>query len=214
MKNQRNKKSAITKKKVKKKIPIKKSKNQMSKIKKKTSLPKISVDKKESKKEVTLSDKEKASLKLTESKIKKLLDVAHIEELLYMIHLLNEKQAAKFIEHYKQSEIKSEDRKIDGIIRKSNDLKELLNYLNEELVNSLKDEHEKIKEKMHFLRKKGFDVYIEDIRLMAIPLKIDLFKATMNKDDFYKIKKSLSDIKEELSKIEATIENPKQAKKD
>ncbi len=141
----------------------------------------------------------KTRIRITESKIKKLLDFDHLEELFHVINLLTDSQVEEFIKHYKNSEIAgSKDKKIDSIFKKSKTKKDLIDSLKKELINSLKAEYNDLKEKISSQRKKGYDVYIEDLKSMSIPLKIKMFNATSEKNDFYKIKKIIHEVKESL----------------
>lgn len=147
---------------------------------------------------------EPIEIELTEKKIKTLLDVQHLEELFFLVNLLNDKQIEIFLEHYKKAEISpSPDAKVDTIIKSSKNKIELVNEIKKELVESLKDSRDKIRQKISELRKKGADVFVEDMKSLNIPQKIKLFAATSKKEDFYKIKKTIEEVSIELSRIES-----------
>ena len=152
-----------------------------------------------------LSSNEKRDLKITESKIKKLLDINHLEELLHVISILNSNQLEVFISHYKSKAFpNSKDKKVDLLINNSKSSKDLLLNVKNELISELEDEHINLKSDLSGIRKKGIDVYVESVKLMSLPLKIKIFSATEKKEDFYKVKKIISEIKEvtELKKTE------------
>lgn len=181
---------------------IKKDKDKREKVKKRES-------KKSKKTQAKKIDrKENKNLKITEKKIKKLLDFKHLEELYFILHLLNNKQIESFINHYKNSKIKnSKDQKIDALIKRSRTSSELFNSVKLELIKSKKEEYIKIKQEISSLRKKGLDVYIEDIKLMSVPLKIKIFDATSDKKDLYRINKIIIDIQSSLADKKTEIEN-------
>ncbi len=146
---------------------------------------------------------EPSEIKLTEAKIKTLLDVQHLEELFFLVNLLNDKQIEIFLQHYKKSEIPpSPDAKVDTIVKNSKNKLELVNSIKSELLESLKDSQDKIRQKVSELRKKGADVFIEDLKSLNIAQKIKLFNATAKKEDFYKIKKVHEEVSAELKSIE------------
>lgn len=185
----------MTKRIKKDKDKIEKAKNRESKKNKKTQTKNI-------------NRKENKNLKITEKKIKKLLDFEHLEELYFILHLLNDKQIESFINHYKNFKIKnSKDQKIDALIKRSKTSSELFDLVKLELIKSKKEEYIKIKQEISGLRKKGFDVYIEDIKLMSVPLKIKIFDATSDKKDLYRINKIIIDIESSLTSKKIEIEN-------
>jgi len=168
------------------------------------------------KKPVVLNQEETKKLRITESKIKQLLDVSHLEELFHILELLNEKQIEKFLNHYKEQKLSnSKDQKIDLILKKSSTRVEILDKLKKQLTDSVKSEYEDARREISFLRKKGLDVYVEDLKSMKIPLKMRMFNATSSKKDFYAIKKVLEEVnivlKEKREEFEKMIED-KEAK--
>ena len=143
------------------------------------------------KKEKAIKIKKKEKKRITETKIKKLLNIEHLGELFYLLHLLNAEDIGKFIMHYKESKVISKDERVDRIIRNSKDSKDLFELLKKELIEELNEEYAEIRGDISVERKKGKDVYIEDIASMSIPLKIRMFNATSEKRDYYKVKKLL-----------------------
>ncbi|MEM4625438.1 MAG: hypothetical protein QXJ28_01565 [Candidatus Pacearchaeota archaeon] len=163
---------------------------------------------KNTEKKLKLTKKEEKELKLNESKIKKLLEIKHLEELFFVISLLNSKQVALFIEHYKNSRIeKSPDSRVDSIIKNSSDHNSLIESIKKELASELYDELEKIKENISKLNKRGYDTFIESVRVISIPLKINLFLATGKKEDLYKVKKIINSVNLSLKEKMEELEN-------
>jgi len=192
------------------------------KVKKKKEVPmppaeykRITTDKKP---EIKISSEERKKLRMTEAKIKKMLDVAHLEELFHILNLLNDKQISLFIQHYKNSEIeKTSDQKLDLLIKNSENYNDLLEALKKELVAKLSDELIDVKATISDVLKGGVDAYVETVKAMSIPLKIRIFEATGSKDDYYKVKKILHSLEESLEpkKVEAKrIEEERVARED
>ncbi|GBE20010.1 hypothetical protein BMS3Abin17_00742 [archaeon BMS3Abin17] len=189
---------------------LKRNNNSSAKIKKSSNVRK-KINKGLIKKSKKIVEKKKSAVQktrkprliITESKIKKLLNFEHIEELFHLLHILNDEQVELFIEHYKNQEREQlVDKKIDAMINKSRTKYELMNNLRAELINSLNLEYRDLKERISSLRKKGKDTYIEDIKVMSLPPKIKLFNATNDKQDFYKIKKITSEVSMSLDSLE------------
>ncbi len=145
--------------------------------------------------------KKRAVFRITESRIKKLLDFEHLEELFHVLNMLNDKQVESFIKHYKASKDKTKDKKIDKIIKESSSRKELIEKIKDELVAMLNSEYALLKEEISSKRKSGKDVYIEDLKLMSVPGKIKMFNATSDKKDFYSAKKILHEVRESLKLV-------------
>ncbi len=137
-------------------------------------------------------------LRLSERKIKSLLGVGHLEELFYLLGILKDDDVNAFIKHYKELKIKSEDTKVDRIMLGARDSNELLGLLKKELIGLLNEEYDKLKQEISSERKRGADVYIEDISAMTIPLKIKMFSATAKKKDYYKVKKIIATVEKSL----------------
>ncbi|MFH1801984.1 MAG: hypothetical protein ABH864_00870 [archaeon] len=149
----------------------------------------------------------------TDEKIKALLDFDHIEELFYTLNILKDKEIKTFLEHYKKSEIPpSRDKKIDLAIRGSNTDIELKENIRDEIISHLEDEIQELKTRLSTLTKKGKDVYVEHVKLMTAPLKINVFKATAKKEDFYKIKKITSSVDEKIKPKEEELEREEKDK--
>jgi hypothetical protein len=166
--------------------------------------------------------KKKYTPTLTDSKIKKLLDFKHLEELFYLLQTLDEKQVESFLKHYKDSDIKhTEDQKLERVMKSSETTHQLIENVKTEIAKSLTDEYDKIRENISSLRKKGSDLYIEDIKSLSTPGKIKMFKSTGSKDDFHKVKKSLHDLQivvdetlKESEEKQAQEEKEKKAKEE
>lgn len=129
--------------------------------------------------------------------IKHFLDFKHIEELYMNVKLLNEKQSRDFIAHHKSS---SSNKAISRIISEAKDKEDLVNKVKEELVLALKKEYDELYQKISSMRKRGIDLLVEELRLMTIPNKIRLFKATNEKKDYFTIKKIFEQIEKDLPK--------------
>ncbi len=142
----------------------------------------------------------------TNDKIKALLDFAHIEELFYTLTILKDKEIKTFLEHYRKSEISpARDKKLDLAIRNSTNQFELIDNIRNELIKSLEDEIQEVKNRLSALSKNGKDVYVEKMKLLTTPLKIKVFKATGKKEDFYKIKKIISQVDEQIKPKEEEL---------
>lgn len=143
----------------------------------------------------------------TDEKIKALMDFEHIEELFYTLNILKDKEVKQFLEHYKNSDISpTNDKKVDLIVRNSENHYKLKDNIRDEIVSSLDEEIQELKSRMSALTKKGKDTYVEMIKLMTAPLKIKIFKATGKKDDFYKAKKIVSSVEETIKPKEEELE--------
>ena len=165
--------------------------------------------------EIKITPKEIKKLRITEAKIKKMLNVEHLEELFYIINLLDNKQISLFIKHYKNSEIeKSKDQRIDSIIRNAKNSFDLIKTLKKELATQLSEELGELKTNISEINKGGIDTYMESIKVMSIPLKIGIFLATGKREDFYKIKKMLSAIKDTLKPKQIELEKIKKQKEE
>jgi hypothetical protein len=150
----------------------------------------------------TKGPRKKRKIIITEEKIKQLLDFKHIEELFYLIHILNHPQVEIFLKHYKESQPrKTIDKKLDAMIRKSETKEELVNLLKRELTASLDLEYRKITQKIAAAEKNGHDPYIEKLKAESIPSRIKLFSSTAAKEDYYRVKKVLLDIENELNSL-------------
>jgi len=200
-------------------LPAKKQKDSAAKPKPNIKMPPAEYKRValfDEKKPLVLSLEEKSKLKITESKIKQLLDLSHLEELFHILELLNDKQIEKFIEHYNGQKVSnSKDPKIDLILKKSSTKIEILDKLKKQLTDSVQGEYADARREISFLRKKGIDVYVEDLKSMKVPLKIRMFNATSSKKDYYAIKKILEEVnvvlKEKRKEFEKMIED-KEAK--
>ncbi len=156
--------------------------------------------KKKSKKDIGKESNYVKKIKVTERKIKSLLDVEHLEELLHIMHILKNEDIEIFIKHYKEAKIKSRDEKIDRIIKNCKNNDDLLDSLKKELIEKLHNEYENLRKDISDKRKIGYDVYIEDVNSMSIPLKIRMFEATSERKDYYKVKKLIKEAEDSLNK--------------
>jgi len=89
---------------------------------------------------------------------------------------------------------------------------EFMRYLQEEIVRFLESEVGLLKERISGLRKKGLDVSDIDYRVMSVPLKIKLFSASFNRNDFDKVVLMIDKIDEELKKFELAREHAEKEK--
>ncbi|RMD66888.1 hypothetical protein D6817_03105 [Candidatus Pacearchaeota archaeon] len=138
-------------------------------------------------------------LNLSDARIRQLLNFEHVEELFHIITLMNEKQTERFLEHYKQTpSLSARDRSLDRAIRTSRNHAELERNVLRAVVEHLNSEREALASQMSELRKQGIDTYIEELKLMKLKHKISLFHATGKKEDYYKAKKLIFEIGEEL----------------
>jgi len=136
---------------------------------------------------------------LSDAKIKKLLDFEHIEELYFLLGILSDKDIDTFIAHYKGATVgPTREARLDTLIKNAAKSYDLAHAIRDELAKRLLDEYDEIRGEMRVYRKKGIDVFVEDVVSMQIPLKVRLFKATGKKEDFYKVKKMLGATKEKL----------------
>ena len=83
--------------------------------------------------------------------------------------------------------------------------KEIINFLKEEIINFLGSSHGELKDRISGLRKKGEDVTDLELRLMVIPLKINVFKASFYRKDFDKVVKLLDKIEKETKEYEDKV---------
>jgi hypothetical protein len=86
-------------------------------------------------------------------------------------------------------------------------LKDIINFLKEEIVNYLKDRYENIKIDLSQLRRKGKDVSNITIKLMSVPLKINLFKSSFLKKDFTNVILILESIESEVEALKKDNSN-------
>ncbi len=138
---------------------------------------------------------------LSEKKLNHLLKIGDVEEFYYLANILKENEIEAFIEHYKLKKPNPKENRISAMIHRAKTPSELLDIVKSESANHLKERYDDLKKLISEKRKKGKDVYVPDIKLMSVPLKIKIYLATMEKKDFYKVKKMLDDIQAELEKI-------------
>ena len=158
--------------------------------------PKVKEQKSEKDNEET--EKDNFRISIAESKIKKLVEVDNIEELFHILTILKDEDIEKFLEHYKGYNF---DKKMQEIIKNSNNGSDFIKLVGKSLVGNLKQEYESIMAEISKKRKKGSDLYMEDIKSMSIPLKIRIFEATLKKEDFYNVKKLIHEVKNMLELI-------------
>jgi hypothetical protein len=150
-----------------------------------------------------LTIRKKRKVIITEEKIKNLLDFKHIEELFFLVHLLNHSQVEIFLKHYRMSKPRKKiDKKLDSIVRKAATKDNLVSALKTKLVYSLDAEYSRINKEIARAEKSGHDLYVEKLKIESIPNKIRLFNNTANNSDYYKVKRVLFEIENELKKLE------------
>jgi hypothetical protein len=75
----------------------------------------------------------------------------------------------------------------------------LLEELKKEIVVQLTEEYNEIYQKVSTYIRQGNDLFIEELKLMKIPLKTKIFGVTGDKKDFYCVKKIIDTIKKDLA---------------
>lgn len=92
--------------------------------------------------------------------------------------------------------------------------KEFVDYLKEEIVVFLESQCNGLKDRISYLRKKGKDVKDMEFKVLSIPLKIRVFQASFESKDFDKVINLLTNLDEELKKLEnvETVKNPEKDK--
>ncbi len=199
-KTTRSKKTVTKKKKTVKKKHIQKSQA------KKSNSPK--------KKAVKAHTKRKYTPSLTDTKIKKLLTISHIEELYFLLNTLSDTDIERFIKHYQASEIAhAKEPRVDAMVSQAENSHMLRKQVQKELATQLLEEYETIKGDISTYRKNGIDTYLESLKLMSVPLKVKMFTATTSKEDFYKVKKILETVKTTIAGHKETILKLEEEKK-
>jgi hypothetical protein len=84
-------------------------------------------------------------------------------------------------------------------IKEKADLSDAVKYV---IIDSLNKEYEKLKDKISELRKSNEDTFVIDMRILMIPQKIKLVKATYDEQDIEKVKEIFRTIKKEIEEIE------------
>ena len=149
------------------------------------------------KKKTVKERKEKVGL-ITKKHLDELSNVESIEEFYHITELLKDKDFEKFIKHYKEKAIKKEN-KVADIIRKAKDKKELIELLKQNIITYLKDKKIELEHAISEKRKKGKDMYIQELQIMAIPLKIKVYEATLQRKDFLRLKHIIDTIEKSLN---------------
>lgn len=161
--------------------------------------------------------KKKYELKLSDTKIRCLLDVAHLEELMHVLDILSDEEIKTFLEHYKSREIDpTQDTRVDVLVRDAKTPYDLKVKVKDEFVRTLRDRYDDLRHALSRLRKKGVDVYIEDLRSLTIPPKIKMFSSTLKKEDYTKVFKIITELetitKEKERALEETARQTEAAK--
>jgi hypothetical protein len=98
---------------------------------------------------------------------------------------IEDKETVLILQFFKAEKFSSLIKRV--LERNFNSDKEVINYLKEEVIGSLKSDYENLKEKISELRKEGKDVSHSQLKIMSIPLKIRIFAVSFSKKDFDKI---------------------------
>jgi hypothetical protein len=141
-------------------------------------------------------------IKLTKNKINSLANIKNIDDIYHITTIVSKNMLMEILLNIKKS-LKSLKRNgldihIIKIIRQSKDPDTFIKKINEEQIRILTDTHENLRSKASEKRKEGKDTFIADIEMMSLPLKIKIFESTKNKKDFYKIKKLILSIENNL----------------
>ncbi len=82
-----------------------------------------------------------------------------------------------------------------------NSKKEIKEDIKERIFDGLEEEYNDLRYRISGLRKKGEDVDFIDFRVLRFPLKLELFKAEFDKDNYGVVKGILEEANKELSKF-------------
>lgn len=144
------------------------------------------------------TDKNKS--KITPAQIQRILNTGHPDDLYITLKLLSEEDSMKLLTYFRKHHTSLHKKKdLTKVITASKTKSELLTNVKNYLVSSIKKDYEELKQQSSNLRKKGKDVFIEELRIMTIPSKIRFFEATEDKHDFYAVKKLIERMKQEIS---------------
>lgn len=147
------------------------------------------------------SGKTAKPIKLTKGKSSEISKhLSDADDLFYFVSILDKNTIEQFLAHYNGGAKKNAE--IDDILKKSKTAEELIDKLKKKITSKLTDEYQSICDEIGKRRKKGIDTYIEELRLISVPPKIKMFESTMDKKDFYKVKKILDDIMQSLKPLE------------
>jgi hypothetical protein len=142
----------------------------------------------------------KSKSKITSPQIQRILNTGHPDDLYITLKLLNEQDAIKLLAYFRKNHTQMHKKKdLSKVITSAKTRAELLSNVKNYLVASLKKEYDELKQQSSNLRKKGTDVFIEELKILTIPSKIRFFEATEDKHDFYIAKKLIDKLKQEIS---------------
>ena len=140
-------------------------------------------------------------VRLNEKRLNHLVEIEDIEELHYIISILNYEQIARFIQHFKKRKLLNKKESLSVMINNAKSPQELLTLLKQGSLEHLNKRYDSICHKMSEQRKSGKDLKIELLKSKLIPLKIKMYAATDNKIDFYRVKKAIDNLEAELNKL-------------
>ncbi|HVY01906.1 MAG TPA: hypothetical protein VHA12_04045 [Candidatus Nanoarchaeia archaeon] len=142
----------------------------------------------------------KSKSNITSSQIQRILNTGHPDDLYITLKLLDEPGAIKLLTYFRKNHTQMHKKKdLSKVITSAKTKAELLFNVKNYLVSSLKKEYDELKQQSSNLRKKGTDVFIEELKILTIPSKIRFFEATEDKHDFYVAKKLIDKLKQEIS---------------
>lgn len=84
-------------------------------------------------------------------------------------------------------------------------IKDLIEFIKNELSNYLKDKYNNLKSDISDLRKKGKDMTDLSLKLLSIPLKIKIFESSFSRKDFSNCLDLMMKIEQEIKAIKETI---------
>ncbi len=116
----------------------------------------------------------------------------------------------KILDSLKESEHSLVLKKLVGLNFSSRS--DFLKALIEELAGLLKEAYKELNYRLSKIRKSGQKVEGSDIKIMSVPLKIQVFEATLSKKDYDKALSLMESIDLELKKVEPKEEKPKEDK--
>lgn len=141
----------------------------------------------------------KNKISLNKTKLEALIKTDKLADIYYLSATFRDQELQKYILHAKEN-ITNPKSKIFKIIKTADSVKTFKSELINAIVEELNDNLNKIKDSISTKRKKGIDVFSEEMVYLTIPLKIKLFSATHNKKEYFTITKKMSDLTESLKK--------------
>lgn len=142
--------------------------------------------------------------------IKKERILIKVDDLNSLSKKLKSKDLAHVLEYLKKEDYSLIERLFIG--KTFNSENEFMRYLKEEIVRFLESEAGLLRERVSALRKNGLDMNDMGYKVMSIPLKIKLFSATFNRNDFDKVILMIDKIDGELKQVESARESAEKKK--